>query len=160
MSASDHGPRGGGGTPGAVRAWFAWWVLLAGLYLALVDTRRLQELVAAVVIGAFGATASILVRHERDVVLRPRPRWVVHELRPVLDWPRDLVRLARALLWRPRGRVVEVAFEATGEDPHDAARRALAVAGGTLAPNRIVIGIDAERGVLAYHELVENEEDR
>jgi hypothetical protein len=155
MSAGDHGPRGGGGTRGAVRAWLAWWVLLTALYVALADSRRLEEVVAAVVVGAFGATASLLVRQERDVVLRPRWGTVARELRTVLAWPRDLVLLARALARRPRGRVVEVPFAATGEDPRDAAERAFAVAGRSLAPNQIVIGIDAERGVLAYHELVE-----
>jgi Na+/H+ ion antiporter subunit len=135
---------------GALRAWLTWWALLTALYIVLVDTRRAQELVAAVVIGALGATAALLVRHERDLVLRPRPRAVARELRAVLAWPRDLALLARALVHRPRGRIVEVAFEA-----EDAADAAFAVAGRSLAPNRVVIDVDGERGVLTYHELVE-----
>jgi hypothetical protein len=31
------------------------------------------------------------------------------------------------------------------------------VAGGTLAPNAIVVGIDPDRGVLVRHELVEDD---
>jgi hypothetical protein len=58
---------------------------------------------------------------------------------------------------RPEGRIVEEPFEATGEDPRDAARRALAVTGGTLTPNSIVVGIDADRGVLVRHELMGEE---
>jgi hypothetical protein len=81
---------------------------------------------------------------------------VLEALRPLLRWPRDLLWLARALVLRPRGRIVEVPFEATGDDPHSAARRALAVAGGSLAPNSIVVEIDAERGVLVRHDLVED----
>jgi multisubunit Na+/H+ antiporter MnhE subunit len=153
----DHGPRGGGGAPGARRAWLGWWVVLAALWLALADSRRPEELAAAVLVGAFGATTSVLVRRHREVVLRPRPRWVLDALRTFLRWPRDLWLLARALVRRPTGRIVEEPFEATCEDPRSAARRALAVAGGTLAPNAIVVGIDPDRGVLVRHELVEDD---
>ncbi len=150
----DHGPRGGGGGAGARRAWLGWWVVLTLLWLALADSRRLDELVAAVAVGAAGATAAVLVRAQREVVLRPRARWVLEALRPLGRWPRDLWALARALPSRPAGRIVEEPFEATGEDPRSAARRALAVVGGSLAPNVIVVGIDAERGVLVRHQLV------
>jgi multisubunit Na+/H+ antiporter MnhE subunit len=152
----DHGPRGGGGASGARRAWLGWWVVLTVLWLALADSRRLEEVVAALAVGALGATASIVVRGHREVVLRPRPRWVLEALRNFLRWPRDLVALAGALVRRPTGRIVEEPFDATGDDPRSAARRALAVAGGTLAPNSIVVGIDADRGVLVRHDLVED----
>jgi hypothetical protein len=150
----DPGPRGGGGAAGARRAWLAWWVLLTLLWLALADSRRLEEIVAGMAVGAFGATAAVMVRAQRDVVLRPRPRWVLEALRPLGRWPRDLWALARALPARPTGRIVEEPFEATGEDPRSAARRALAVGGGSLAPNAIVVEIDDARGVLVRHELV------
>jgi len=152
--ADDHRPRGGGGAAGARRAWLGWWVALTVLWVALADSRRLEEVVAAVIVGAFGATASVIVRAQRDVVLRPRPRWVLEALRPLGRWPRDLWALARALPSRPTGRIVEEPFAATGEDPRSAARRALAVVGGTLAPNSIVVEIDADRGVLIRHDLV------
>jgi hypothetical protein len=159
MCATGDGPRGGGGRRGAIRAWLAWWTLLTALYIVLVDSRRLEELVAAVAVGALGAGAAVLVRQERDVVLRPRPRWILRELRALGRWPRDLVALAVALVRRPRGEVIEVPFAATGDDPEDAARRALAVAGRSLAPNTIVIAIDEERGVLIEHRLMAQEED-
>jgi hypothetical protein len=152
----DHGPRGGGGAAGARRAWLGWWVVLTVLWLALADSRRLEEVAAAVLVGALGATAAIAVRRHRDVMLHPRPRWVLAALRPLLRWPHDLAALAVALVRRPSGRIVEEPFGATGEDPRCAARRALAVAGGSLAPNAIVIGIDADRGVIVRHELVED----
>jgi hypothetical protein len=133
----------------AVRTWLLWWAALTALYVVLVDSRRLEELVAAAIVGALGAAAAILVRHELGLALRPRPRTLVRELRSLLEWPGDLVRLARALVRRPHGRVVEVQFEA---DPADAA---IAVAARSLSPNRIVIDVDEERGVLRYHELEE-----
>jgi multisubunit Na+/H+ antiporter MnhE subunit len=140
-----------GGDHSAVRTWVVWWVLLAALYVVLVDTRRLEELVAAAIVGALGATAAVLVRHEVGLDLRPRPRTVVRELRALRAWPRDLVLLAGALVRRPRGRIVEVPFDA------DDADAAIAVAGRTLAPNRIVIDFDGERRVLRYHELEERD---
>jgi hypothetical protein len=154
---THHGPRGGGGAAGARRAWLIWWLLLTALFVALEDSRRLEVLVTAAVVGAFGATAAVIVRARREVVLRPRPRWILEALRTLLRWPGDVVALARALVSRPGGRIVEEPFSATGDDPRSAARRALAVAGGSLAPNSIVVGIDEERGVLVRHELVEPE---
>jgi multisubunit Na+/H+ antiporter MnhE subunit len=154
MSAHDR-PRGGGGARGARRAWLAWWVLLMALWLGLTDSRRLQEIVAGVVVAAIGATASVLVRSRREFVMRPRARWIVGALGPpLLNWPRDLALLAVALVRRPRGRIVEEPLAAArGRDPASGARRALAVVGGTLAPNSIVVGVDPERRVIVRHEL-------
>lgn len=129
-------------------------MLLSALYLVLSDSRRLEVIVVAFAIGALGAIAPAIVRGHRDVVLRPRPRWILGSLRGFLGWPRDLLALVRALIVRPEGRIVEEPFEATGEGPHAAARRALAVAGGSLAPNSIVVGIDPDRGLLLRHELM------
>ena len=154
MSPGGDGPRGGGGRRGAVAAWLAWWALLAALYVVLTDSRRVEELVAAGIIGALGATAAAIVRRGRGVVLRPRPGDVVGELRHALRWPRDLALLAVALVRRPGGRVVETPFELTGDEARDAARNALAVAGRSLSPNTIVIAVDEERGVVRAHELV------
>jgi hypothetical protein len=150
----QHGPRGGGGAAGARRAWLVWWVLLSALFVVLSDSRRLEVLVLAVIVGAIGATGAAIVRGEREVILRPRARWVLDALRGFLGWPGDLVRLARALVVRPEGHIVEEPFDATSGGPRDAARRALAVAGGSLAPNSIVVDVDVERGVLIRHELM------
>jgi multisubunit Na+/H+ antiporter MnhE subunit len=133
----------------AVRAWLVWWALLTALYVVLVDTRRVQELVAAVVVGALGATASAIVRRDRANVVRPRLRTALRELRAILAWPRDLWLLTGALVRRPRGRIVEVAFDG------DASDAAIAVAERSLAPNTVVIDVDEERGVVIYHELVQ-----
>jgi multisubunit Na+/H+ antiporter MnhE subunit len=133
----------------AVRAWLVWWALLTAFYVVLVDTRRIQELAAAVLVGGLGATASVIVRRERANVVRPRLRTALRELRAILAWPRDLWLLAGALVRRPGGRIVEVAFDG---DTSDAA---IAVAERSLAPNTVVIDVDEERGVLICHELVE-----
>ena len=150
-------PRGGGGTRGAARAWLGWWLALTLLWLGLADSRRAEEVVVGVLVGAIGATAAVLVRGDRGTVLRPRPREVLAALAPLRDWPRDAVLLARALAHRPTGRIDEEPFRSGGDDdPRAAGRAALAVAGRSLAPNRIVIGIDDERGVIVSHVLVDD----
>jgi hypothetical protein len=53
---------------------------------------------------------------------------------------------------------VEERFDASGDDPAGAARRALAVAARSLSPNRYVIAVDDERGVLVSHRLVDDRE--
>jgi len=139
----------------AVLAWLGWWVALLVLYLALADSRRPEELVAGVVVAALGATAQALVRRGREVALALTPRMLLGLVRPLRDVPRDLVVLARVLGRRraPDARTVRVPFAATGRDPHDAAQRAVAVIGGSISPNSIVIEVDEERGELLVHRL-------
>jgi hypothetical protein len=48
------------------------------------------------------------------------------------------------------------AFGATREVPADTGRRAVAETVGSLAPNTIVVGVDAERGLLLTHQLRRN----
>ncbi len=43
------------------------------------------------------------------------------------------------------------------ESPEAVTRRALLVAGRSMAPNTIVLGIDKERGVMVVHQLVVNQ---
>jgi multisubunit Na+/H+ antiporter MnhE subunit len=157
--AHEESPRGGGGRAGAVRAFAIWWVLCAALWLALVDRIRLDELLTGVVAATVGATAAVLVRQERQVVLRPRLRWLTGAWRPVLALGGDLWPLARALLRRgvlrrpERGEFVELPFEAVADTPRDAAFRVLTSTLGSLGPNTIVVDVDRERRLLRAHQL-------
>jgi multisubunit Na+/H+ antiporter MnhE subunit len=142
-----------------VRAWLIWFGLLAALYLLLVDTVVVPELVVGAAAAAVGATGALLVRAQRRMILRPRFRHLRAAGRPLLRVFGDLVPLARVLvargiLRRPgRGELVETPFAALGDSPEDATERAFAEALGSLAPNSIVVGIDRERGVLLTHRL-------
>jgi multisubunit Na+/H+ antiporter MnhE subunit len=49
--------------------------------------------------------------------------------------------------------LLAVRYEALGDDPGDAAKRALAIAYTTSTPNFIVLGIDKERGTLVFHQI-------
>jgi multisubunit Na+/H+ antiporter MnhE subunit len=158
--AATPSPRDPSRHPGAVRAWLVWWVLLAALWLALVDTVVVPELVAGAVAAAIAATGAVLVRGRRQILLRPRAAWAPAALRAMARFGPDLVPLATAL-WRrgvrrsgERGRLVEVPYGAVGDDPEAAAHRVLTEAIGSFAPNSIVVDVDRERRVLLVHELV------
>jgi multisubunit Na+/H+ antiporter MnhE subunit len=158
--ATTPSPRDRPRHPGAVRAWMIWWVLLAGLWLALVDTVVVPELVAGAIAAAIAATGAVIVRGQRRLLLRPRARWMRHAAGPIARTVPELGPLAVAL-WRrgvrrrdERGRLVEVPYTAVGDDPTDAAHRAFTQALGSLAPNTVVVGIDVERRILLLHELV------
>jgi multisubunit Na+/H+ antiporter MnhE subunit len=148
------------GTRGALRAWLVWFVLLTALWVLLIDNHDPADLALGAVCGAVAATATVLVRAQRRIVLRFRARWL-RALPPAL-WSllADLPEVAW-VVWRrgvlrrdERGRLVEVPFRAIGDDPEVAARRVLAVTLGSLAPGTVVVGVDGERRVLVAHQLV------
>src|SRR5256714_5941940 len=49
--------------------------------------------------------------------------------------------------------LLAVPYDALGDDPGDAAKRALAIAYTTSTPNFIVLGIDHRRGMLVFHQI-------
>jgi multisubunit Na+/H+ antiporter MnhE subunit len=140
--------------------WAATWAVLAAVWLLLTDTRRFPELMAGVVAAAIAATGSELVRAQRIAEVRPRLGQLAHVHRAVARVPADLALLtveALRQLSRPRrvrGAFLALRFEAGGDSAEDTARRALAEAAGSLAPNTIVIGVDRDRDVLLVHQLV------
>jgi multisubunit Na+/H+ antiporter MnhE subunit len=141
-------------------AWLAAWIGCAAVWLLLVDNPALPELLTGVVAAAIGATGTELVRARRIARLRPRARWLTRVGRPVARAPRDLLlvigAVARQVAKREprRGRILVVPFEHGGEDERAHARRALAEAFGSFAPNTIVIGVDDDRDEIVVHELV------
>ena len=157
--AATESPRERYRHPGAGRAWVIWWALLAALWLALVDTVVVPELVMGAVAAAIAATAAVVVRSQRRLLLRPRAAWLRCVPGPLARTVTDLVPLAR-VLWRrgvrrrdERGALVEVPYSAVADDPDDAAHRVFTEALGSLAPNTLVVAIDRERRVLIVHEL-------
>jgi multisubunit Na+/H+ antiporter MnhE subunit len=142
----------------AARAWLTWWVVLAALYLLLVDSVLLPELATGAVAAAIGATGAVLVRSRRQVLLRPRARWLRGAWRPLVALFGDIAPLVRVLvergiMRRGEGALVELPFDATGDDPEEAAYRSLTEWLGTLAPNTIVVAVDRERELLVAHQL-------
>jgi multisubunit Na+/H+ antiporter MnhE subunit len=142
-----------------LRAWLTWWLLLFALWLAVDDNDDWAELALGGVCAAIAATAAVLVRRERRVLLRPRRAWLRAVPRAFARAVADVPSVARAVwrrgvLRRPEtGRIVEVPFAATGDDPEQAARRVLAAVLGSVSPGTVVIGVDADRRVLRAHRL-------
>lgn len=160
MSQTDESPKGGGGRAGALRAFAVWWILCGALWLALIDRTRIAELLTGVVAATLGATAAVLVRQERQVVVRPRARWFGSVWRPLLAFVGDLWPLTRALvtrgiLRRPQtGEVHQFDFPAVRDTPRDAAYRVFTASLGSFGPNTIVLDVDADEGFLRAHQLV------
>jgi multisubunit Na+/H+ antiporter MnhE subunit len=141
------------------RLWLAAWFGSAVLWLVLTDSVRVEELLAGALVSALAATAAEFVRRQRVAPQAVRPRYALRVWRVLLGAIPDVARLTRAAFAqvvqrRPvRGTVVAIPFGHTGDEPDAAARRALAIGLGSVAPNSVVIGVDRESGLLLVHQL-------
>ncbi len=144
-----------------VASWSVAWLLAGALYLLLIDTTDLPELIVAVGAAAIAATGFELAREQRTVGgLRARLRWLARIHRPLLKAPSDIAfvsLLAFRQLVRPQrvnGAFRSVPFRSgDGDDALETGRRALAESLGSFAPNTIIVGVDAERELLLGHQL-------
>ncbi len=129
-------------------------------YLLLIDTTQLPELYA-------GAGATLMAAGGFEAARRgglggvsPRLTWLARGWRALAHLPADIFWVSLAALQQlvsprhARGvlRAAPFAF-GDADDPKDIGRRALAEALGSLTPNTIVIGIDAERNLILAHQL-------
>jgi multisubunit Na+/H+ antiporter MnhE subunit len=142
-----------------VRIAAAGFVLAAGFYLVLIDTVAAPELyagagVALLTAAVFGGSRPQgLAEAELDPGLLAGA-WRVLARVPAQIALVGLEALAQIFARkRSRGVFRVVPFDAGGENPRDAGRRALAEALGSLTPNTIVVGIDPERGLMLVHQL-------
>jgi hypothetical protein len=132
--------------------------LSAGFYLVLIDTTSLPELYAGAAIVLLAVIAFHLSRAQgfggMTIELRALPRaW-----RALAQVPVDAIILCReaiAQLGAPRtarGEFRAIPFHG-GDGPADDGRHALAELVGSLAPNTIVLGVDADTDLLLVHQL-------
>lgn len=139
-------------------AWGIGWLLAGALYLLLIDVIDLPELLVGTVAAALAATGLELAREQQLVGEGVRARWLVGLYRPLARVPADIALVAvvalRQLVRRDArcGAFRAVPFEG-GDAPRDRGRRALAEAFGSFAPNTIIVGADAERGLILAHQL-------
>jgi len=137
-----------------------WWLVLAGLWLALDDNLHGDELVTGAVVATAG-TVVALVASDRMSPGARLPRGALAAL-PGVAWRMvlDSGLLLRALwqtvvLRRPvRGRWVSEPID-DADTPEARGRRIFAVLSVSVAPNRVVG--DAEGGRLIAHELVRSD---
>ncbi|GEJ55399.1 hypothetical protein [Anaeromyxobacter diazotrophicus] len=142
-----------------------WALHLAGAYAAwLAFTQRLAPSELAVGAGAalLAAVASRLVWSRNGATFAGAGRWLLAgwQVAPyAFTGTVEILRvLARQLGGRPApSLLLAVRFDAGGPGPREQARRALAVAYTTMTPNFIVLGVDAERGLLWFHQLERSE---
>jgi multisubunit Na+/H+ antiporter MnhE subunit len=147
--------------------WGASWVVLVGLYLLLVvDSIDMAELVTGAAGAAVGATAATIVRSQRLFSFSARLSWVLGLWRLPLQAVLDTGLLV-AVLWRRLvlrrpvgGSFHAVPFRAGGEDPEEAARRAIAGIAGSFAPNTYVLDVDRERELILVHQLVSSPDQK
>lgn len=130
-----------------------------GFYFLLIDITGLPELwTLAGVAVACGVTGA-LAREEGFVEAQILPWWLLGSWRLIYQIPQDIgivcwEALAQMVAPRPvRGSFRAHRFDVTEETPQAVGRRALVEALGSVAPNSIVIGVDAERGLLLVHQL-------
>jgi hypothetical protein len=134
--------------------------LFAGsLYLLLIDTTSLPELIVAAGAVLLAVTGLELAREEAIFEARARTRWVGRLHRPLLNAPRDIITVsvvALRQLVRPQpvtGQFRAVPFNCGDDERLENAKRALAESLGSFAPNTIIVGVDPERQLLLGHQL-------
>ena len=130
-------------------------------YLLLVDTTSLPEIYVLIGVALIAAVAFEASREQGFPEARGSLRTLPRAWRAVARVPLDAVLLCREalaqLLQRKprRGRFRAVPFKA-GSSEHDRGRYALTELVGSLAPNTIVIGVDADSELLLVHQLRRN----
>jgi hypothetical protein len=137
--------------------------MLAGFYLLLVWKTEFAESVAAAVCGALAASVWLAIRTQPGEHFRMRATWLLPVLRMLGGVIADCGIVGRALCLTligriPRGEVCSMPIYAAGEDgPEAAGRRALILAGLSLAPDTYALALDHDAGCITLHQLVRNE---
>jgi multisubunit Na+/H+ antiporter MnhE subunit len=132
---------------------------MLGLWLLLTGTVSPAEVLAGAGAAALASSVAELAQYQAGAHLRVRLRWLAAATR----LPARLISetaSAFAALWVQvvRGRRPASVFRTVperwgGDDPAGSTRRALVVVGMSATPNRIVLGLDEERGVAVVHQL-------
>lgn len=141
-------------------AWLAGFVFAGALYLLLIDTTSLPELIVGAVAAALAATGFELAREQQTAGgLRARAGWLGRLPRAVKNVPTDialLTALAVRQLVRPKpvnGVFRAVPFRCGDEADLETGRRAMVESFGSFSPNTIVVGVDGERELILGHQL-------
>lgn len=129
------------------------------LWLLFAATLTTSEFVAGILGAGIAAAATGVVVRQEAFRFAPRARWARRLWR--LPWQviRDFGQVTGALWLRLLGRRRSTGvFRAVpfpgGRTGRASARRAVAAAAGSLAPNTYVVGFDVEEGLMLVHELM------
>jgi len=149
---------------GRVRAWLIWWALLMALWIIADDSVATDELLAGAGAAALAALLAEGVGHQAATRPWLRRAWLGAALRLPVDVARDSGVVFIALWHRlvhgeaPSSAFLELPARFGPQTNEGAARRALLVAGRSLAPNRLALGLDGQRNVMVVHQLVAERE--
>lgn len=140
--------------------WLTWWVLMMSFWIILDDSLATDELLAGAAAAALAATLAELAGYQSATRLHMRIEWLGPALRLPVELAADTWTVFAAL-WRqlargqqPASGFREVAVPFGGQSMEARSRRALLVAGKSVAPNTFVVGLDAKRDVMVVHQLV------
>jgi hypothetical protein len=128
-------------------------------YLLLIDNGSAPELYVLAGVALSCGVTFTLAREQGFVGAVFKPRWLVGAWRLIGYVPRDIAvvcweALAQLVAPKPaRGRFRAVPYSAVMQNSVDTGRRALTEGFGSVAPNTVVVGVDAERGLLLVHQL-------
>lgn len=141
-------------------AWVVWWTLCLSLWLIVTDTLSLAELLTGAGAAALAATVAEVAQHQAATHIRIRIEWAAKALRLPASVATDTVIVFGALVRMvrrgeaPASRFVEWPAAGGDDTPEGVTRRALLVAGRSVSPNTLVLGVDRERDTMVVHELV------
>ena len=144
-------------------AWVAWWVLMMAFWEMVDNSIMLSELLVGAAVAAMAAFLAEVAGHQAATRFRMHIEWTG----PALRLPGEVVRdtgIVFVALWRrlvhgelPPSGLRELPLDFGDDTPEGVTRRALAVAGKSVAPNTFVLGVDADRNVMVVHQLVANQ---
>lgn len=139
--------------------WWVGWILSGALYLLLIDTTDLPELIVGAGAASLAATAFLLAREQYLAAETVRAEWLNSLYRPFIKVPTDVAMVSWVALAqlvdrrRTRGAFRAVPFRCGDDEALEIGRRGLAESLGSFAPNTIIIGVDHERELLLGHQL-------
>lgn len=128
-----------------------WAVVLFAVYLAIISTISLTEIVVGAISGVVWGAAAVLTRRtllasDNDEIYWPRAGW----LRWLLRLPDQAVSGFVRLLVHPHGAFAEIRLP---RDDRSAARRGFGALALSVAPNTYVADVDPDRNTVIVHRI-------
>ena len=140
-------------------AWSLAWIFAGAVYLLLIDTTSLPELLVGAGAATLAASGFELAREQHIAGETIRLRWLLRLHRPLLKLPSDIAAVSfvalRQVVRREAhcGQFRAVRFRCGEEENLEGGRRSLAEAMGSFAPNTVVVGVDGDRELILAHQL-------
>lgn len=138
----------------------ACWGGLLILYEVMAGSPSWPEAAAGVLASSLATVAVFAPGREQHLGRMPWSWWLILARRIPGQAVADTARVLAAAIGRsaPSGVFRPVHFEAGGDDPVSGSRRALVIAGASIAPNSYIAELEMEDEKLLTHQLVATDE--